>query len=99
MELKVNLALQYVRLIGESVEQRGSSVNDWLHRSGLSRDEFDAPGFSTDLTTFRRLTLDAITLTREPALGLVIGERLGVHAHGALGYAARTAVRWPGCLN
>jgi len=88
LNIQVNLALQYVRLIGEHVARSGTSVNSWLEQSGISREEFDAPGFSTNFTTFRRLTLDAIQLTREPALGLVIGEQLGVHAHGALGYAA-----------
>ena len=83
LNIQVNLALQYVRLIGEHVARSGTSVNSWLEQSGISREEFDAPGFSTNFTTFRRLTLDAIQLTREPALGLVIGEQLGVHARPA----------------
>lgn len=88
MDITVNLALQYVRLIGEHVERRGKSIEEWLESSAISRAQFESPGFGTNFTTFRRLTLDAITLTKEPALGLVIGEQLGVHAHGALGYAA-----------
>jgi AraC-like DNA-binding protein len=81
------LSVQYLRLIAGHVRDRGVSVATWLQRSGLrERDLGDrAPGIS--LAMFRQLVLDALELTREPALGLIVGDRLLANTHGVLGYA------------
>ncbi|MCO4772530.1 MAG: AraC family transcriptional regulator [Deltaproteobacteria bacterium] len=63
-------------------------LDHWLGLSGLRPEQLDDEGFLLDLPTFRSLSLDARRLSGEPALGLLVGERLGVQAHGALGYAA-----------
>jgi AraC-like DNA-binding protein len=85
------LAAQYVRLIAEQVGRMGVSVDAWLALGGLTRADLDAADFSLDFPTFRRLCLDAMTLTEEPGLGLLIGQQLGMQAHGALGYAAMSS--------
>jgi AraC-like DNA-binding protein len=82
------LAVSYVRLIAEQMERLGVPVELWLGPSGITRDQINDDHFSIDLQRFYRLALDAQILTDEPALGLRLGERWGVQAHGALGYAA-----------
>jgi len=85
------LAVSYVRLIAEQVERLGVPVELWLGPSGITLDQIADASFSLDIQTFRRLALDALMLTDEPALGLRLGERWGVQAHGALGYAAMSS--------
>lgn len=82
------LAVQYVRLIAEQLERMGVPLEHWLGLSGLRPAQLIDERFVLDVPTFRSLSLDARRLSGEPALGLLVGERLGVEAHGALGYAA-----------
>ena len=85
------LAVQYVRLIAEQIERMGVLLPEWLALSGLLPGDLARPDFVLDLPTFRSLALDALRLSGEPALGLWVGEGLGVQAHGALGYAAASS--------
>lgn len=85
------LAASYVRLIAEQLERLGVPIELWLASSGLTPAQLADPQLSLDLPTFGRLAVDALMLTGEPALGLRLGERWGVQAHGALGYAAMSS--------
>ena len=82
------LLVQYLRQIADLLGGIGVDVDRWLGRSRLSRTQLDDPSLALDYTTFQRLALDALTMSREPALGLLIGERLLANSHGMLGYAA-----------
>jgi AraC-like DNA-binding protein len=85
---EIMLPVHYVRLIADQVQSRGVNVPRWLETSGLTEEGLGDPNLSLDLATFQHLVLNALTLTREPALGLFIGERLVPSTHGILGYAA-----------
>ena len=85
------LAIQYVRLIAEQLERMGVSLDHWLALSGIRPQQLTDEAFVLELDAFRSLALDALRLSGEPALGLMVGERLGVQAHGALGYAAMSS--------
>lgn len=82
------LAVQYVRHIAAQLEQLGVPLDEWFALSGLDTGSIHRADFVLDIPTFRSLSLDAVRLSGEPGLGLLVGERLGVEAHGALGYAA-----------
>jgi len=82
------LLVQYVRQIADQLAGMGVDVDRWLGRSHLSRARLDDPSLAIADATFRRLTLDALSMSREPALGLLVGERLLANSHGMLGYAA-----------
>lgn len=82
------LPVQYLRQIAEQLRAMGVAPEDWLARSQLSPRRLDEPGFQPDFAVFRQLIEDALTLTGEPAFGLLIGERLVVNTHGILGFAA-----------
>ncbi len=82
------LAVQYIRHIAAQLEQLGVPLKEWFALSGLEPGVIHRADFVLDIPTFRSLALDAVRLSGEPGLGLLVGERLGVEAHGALGYAA-----------
>ena len=85
------LAVQYVRHIAAQLSRMGVSLDEWFDLSGIPPDAIHQPDFVLDFVRFRSLSLDAQRLSGEPALGLLLGERLGVEAHGALGYAAMSS--------
>lgn len=85
------LAVQYVRLISEQLGAMGVPLEQWLGLSGLQAAALAREDFVVDLPTFRSLSLDARRMSGEPGLGLLVGERMGVQAHGALGYAAMSS--------
>lgn len=78
----------YIQQIADQVGSMGVDVDHWLSLSHLTRSQLDDPEIKVALETFRQLILDAIRITGEPALGLLVGERLLVNTHGLLGYAA-----------
>lgn len=87
-EAELTLPVVYIRQIGEQLRGAGGDVAAWLQLSGLTTDQLDDPALTVDYPRFRQLVLDALTLSREPALGLFVGERLVASTHGILGYAA-----------
>jgi len=82
------LAIHYVRQIAEQIADCGGDVDRWLGQSGLSRAQINDPGFELSFALFRPLVRDGLEITREPALGLLVGDRLTANTHGMLGYAA-----------
>ena len=82
------LLVQYVRQIADQLGSMGVDVDRWLARSQLSREQIDGPSLSLAYPTFRSLALDAVSMSKEPALGLLIGARLLANSHGMVGYAA-----------
>jgi AraC-like DNA-binding protein len=78
----------YLRQIAEQIRNMGADVGHWLGLSQLSEAQLNDPALSVSYATFERLVLDSLRLTREPALGLLVGERLLASTHGIVGYAA-----------
>ena len=86
------LPSQYVRQIADQIARMGAHLPDWFQ-------QLQQPGPSGELevqhlsfTDFRRLVLEAIRLTGDPAFGLLVGERLLVNSHGLLGYVSSQSV-------
>lgn len=82
------LPVYYLRQIANQIESTGADVTHWLERSRLSAAQLEDVALHVPFPVFRQLLLDALDITREPALGLLLGERLLVNTHGILGYAA-----------
>jgi AraC-like DNA-binding protein len=82
------LPAQYVRHIANEVRGRGADVPAWLARSGLREAQLDDAAHVLSYAQLRKLLLDALRVTGEPALGLFVGQRLQPNMHGILGYAA-----------
>jgi len=86
------LPVHYIRHVAQQLGQMGVDVKGWLMRSELSERRLNEPSFAIGFPVFRQLVLDALALSHEPALGLLVGERLGVNSHGIVGYAALSSV-------
>ena len=82
------LPAYYLRQIANQIESTGADVAHWLEQSRLSEAQLDKAALNVPFPVFRQLILDALAITQEPALGLLLGERLLVNTHGILGYAA-----------
>ncbi len=78
----------YLHHITEQVRALGGDVEVWLLQSGVTRAQLTDTTQSLPLAAFEQLIVNALALTREPALGLLVGQRLQVQTHGLLGYAA-----------
>lgn len=82
------LPAQYLRQIADQVQRMGAQMPDWFTQSKLTDVQAGDVLQTLPLDVFQRLVRDAIAVTNEPALGLLVGERLLVNSHGILGYAA-----------
>ena len=69
------LSVHYIRQIAEQMRSLGADVGHWLKLSGLTETQLNDSSFTFGFSVFRQLVLDALALTREPALGLFVGER------------------------
>lgn len=81
------LPVRYIRQVADQVGSMGGNVSQWLKQNDLSEADLSDPEKSLSLSAFRQLILDALALVQDPALGLLIGERLQVNTHGMLGFA------------
>jgi AraC-like DNA-binding protein len=85
------LPVFYLRKIAEQIHTIGGDVGRWLAPSQLSEAQLADPSLIIPYTVLRKLILDALVITNEPALGLLLGGRLAANSHGILGYAAMTS--------
>lgn len=88
---RFSLPLPYLQQIAEQVRALGVDVGVWLMHSGLTIDALEDAVRDLSFETFEKLVVDAMTLTREPALGLLVGQRMRLQIHGVLGYAAASS--------
>ncbi len=91
MTASVALPSSYIQQLGELVEDLGASFDTCLAEAGLRADVLEEPMFRCAWPQFETLAQAVITATAKPELGLLLGERLLVHTHGVLGYAAMNA--------
>ncbi len=87
-EQAFRLPVLYLRHIAQQIGQMGVDAGSWLAGSKLSERDLSDASFAVAYPTFERMVLDALSLTDEPALGLLVGERLVANSHGIVGYAA-----------
>lgn len=85
--LLIRFPTPYLRLIGDQLARVGVDPIAWRQRHGF--DDAAMAGAWADLPVARFVTAvrDAIAESREPALGLLLGERLAVGTHGVVGHA------------
>jgi AraC-like DNA-binding protein len=84
LKSEFTISVEYLRLIAEQLSRRSVDVDAWLRRGGLR----EQPERLVPFPTFRRLVLEALSMSHEPALGLFVGERLVATTHGMVGFAA-----------
>ncbi|HQZ31335.1 MAG TPA: AraC family transcriptional regulator [Arenimonas sp.] len=77
----------YLQHVADQLRRRGVAVAPWLRPAGLTEADLDDARLSVPFADFGQLVHDALALSREPALGLFVGERLAPATHGVLGDA------------
>jgi AraC-like DNA-binding protein len=87
----LTLPVHYLRYLGEFVAPLGVDVPQLLARSGLGTVQLADPSYRVSWPVFRQLVVDALGMSREPALGLLAGQRLTLSTHGVLGFAAQNS--------
>ena len=76
----------YLRQIADHVRDAGGDVTRWLEQNQLRASQLADAQLMLPFASFRRLVLDAQALSGDPAIGLRVGARLGVNAHGILSF-------------
>lgn len=81
----------YVQALAELIRSLGANTSDWLAMSGLTMARLEQADATVSLSLFAQLAFDAVGITREPALGLLLGDRLHAGSHGIVGFAVSNA--------
>jgi AraC-like DNA-binding protein len=82
------LPMQYVRQIADLLVDMEVDLGQWLDRAELNETVLSDMNWDLSYEQFHRLITEAIKISNEPALGLLVGERLRITSHGMLGFAA-----------
>ena len=77
----------YLQHVAGQLQRRGVALGQWLQPSALCEADLADPALSVPFAVFEQLVRDALRLSREPALGLFVGEQLAPAAHGVVGDA------------
>lgn len=85
------MPVYYIRQVADLIASMGVDIPRWLESSGLTEAQLSGTSVSLSWEAFRKLILDAFAVTEEPAMGLLLGERLLASMHGILGYAAMSS--------
>lgn len=81
---------QYALILIDLVTEAGVDRNALLEGTALAGDGLAHMGTRVADEDFHQLSVNALTLTGDPALGLRLGERLNLGAHAVLGQAFMT---------
>ena len=77
----------YLRTLMELMQDMGSNPGAWLADMGIDSRQFTQPTVALSTASYVTLVHAAIQQTQEPALGLLVGRRLRMNAHGKLAFA------------
>ncbi len=91
MDSVPQLPLHYINNLLGLVESLGGSGKKLLADSRIDRDMLNDFSRTITLDQFTFLLKHSIELTREPALGLLLGSNMTITNHGALGLAAMSS--------
>lgn len=81
---------QYALILIDLVRQQGHALPTILAGTSLAQSGIHSVGARVSQVDFVQLVANARSLTRDPALGLHLGERLNLSAHAILGQAFMT---------
>jgi AraC-like DNA-binding protein len=82
------ISIQYVRQIAATLDGMGVDVPRWLAGCGLNEAALADANQVVTYPVFHHLMTEALRISEEPALGLLVGQTLRITSHGMLGFAA-----------
>ncbi len=93
------LPSHYLVNLLDYVKAEGISVSKLLKKSELTSEVINDPDGELSLQQFADMFKYSVQLSQQPALGLFLGCKLGITAHGILGYAVMTSTTLEQALN
>lgn len=87
----MQVPVYYIPQIADQLELRGVNIADWLAMAGLTLADMRSSKTPIPLPTYKNLLVNALKLSGEPGLGLLVGRSLGPSAHGIVGFAASSS--------
>lgn len=81
------ITADYMASLAKFLEHRGIQRRDFLEGSGISVQSLENPEELISPSQYETLIENAISLSNEPALGLILGQHHDITAHGLLGQA------------
>ncbi|WP_164084751.1 AraC family transcriptional regulator [Alteromonas flava] len=84
---QTSVALYYLHQVAEIMRTQGCSIERWLAAEDLCEADLMRNDCKISLAAYQRLILSAVTQSRLPHLGLLLGAQLSINHHGALGFA------------
>lgn len=79
--------IAYASALIDLATELGVPRDDLLQAARVKPQQLESPNGRLSFIDFNLLASAALTLCKEPALGLLLGQRLNVSTHGILGYA------------
>lgn len=87
----MRIPIYYVPQIAEQLVLRGVKAEDWLATAGMNPEDVSSSQKTVPLATYRALIAQAVVLSGEAGLGLLVGRSLGPSSHGIVGFAASSS--------
>ena len=72
----------------EYIQQCGLSTVNLLENTGLNELQLNDEAFLATQAETEQLIINALTITGEPNLGMIVGAKFNISAHGVVGFAA-----------
>ena len=77
----------YLRTLVELTLEMGYEPKPWLQAAGIGQTQLTQPTVALSTQRYVALVRAAVQYTEEPALGLLLGQRLRMNTHGTLAFA------------
>lgn len=72
----------------EHVQQCGLSTDNLLEGTGLNEQQLNDEAFLATQAETEQLIINALKITGEPNLGMIVGAKFNISSHGVVGFAA-----------
>jgi len=70
------------------IQQSGLSTTDLLESTGLNEQQLNDEAFLATQAETEQLIINALKITGEPNLGMIVGAKFNISSHGVVGFAA-----------
>ncbi len=85
------ITIDYMASLAKLLAHRGVPRRDFLEGSGISVQSMENPEALISPSQYETLIENALSLTNEPGLGLILGQHHNITTHGLLGQAVLTS--------
>ena len=87
----MNISITFVRVLVDTLSNQGLDTNQFLHSSAFDKIRLNEANGLVSVAEFDRMLARAIQQTGEPALGLYMGNTIGLEAFNLFGFLCMSA--------